>query len=582
MPPFQSPSSCKKTGHWSGNLIAGLAVLAALYSVPAAAATCELNGSGYGKPCPVASKNNGLIESGFNSAKLNPQTAPSSTPLWVHNQCRYLDYNGKDSLFVPFNSANEWQSFLSNAPSYVKQTNCCLPRSLTVGDVPKPSQSCAAGWTLKSIVDAGDHDTVLATANGTAPDATFKVVAKGDAASDVVVDLPIARDDAGLSLPASGSVTYAGAFSCGASAAPTQFIPFHMTCSNAQWRNQTVAATPTPEQTDNTGTKTEDETTPRPGNCGTSEMLTYTRPCPEQGQTGKVVVQQVYDSCTQQVKYIEKSNTCSPATNPNPEGNPTPICESTDETNTTSCPSGQTGSITTRTQHICDGSNDGAGRDETTTVSNTCRPAPPSCTTSTLRTTQSCPSGQTGTIVTEQRHICDGSNNGAGRDETVTVSNTCRPAPQSCTSSVFRLTQSCPSGQTGTIVTEQRHVCDGSNNGAGRDETVTVSNTCTNPPPPPAGSCTESATRSTQSCPPTQTGSVLVEHRHICDGSNNGAGRDMNVYISNTCSAGCGTSEMLTFTRGCPAGQSGSQKVRQQYNSCTSEVEYVVLSNSCQ
>ena len=150
-------------------------------------------------------------------------------------------------------------------------------------------------------------------------------------------------------------------------------------------------------------------------------------------------------------------------------------CLPSTATSNATCPAGYTGTYTYTTNHICDGSNGGLGRNEFVVTDNRCIVP---CTPSTSYADAACPSGYVGTYTYSTTRVCDGSNNGAGRNDVAVTNNRCVVA-STCTPSTTYGDTTCPSGYTGTYSYSATHLCDGSNGGAGRDEYGVTSNRCT-------------------------------------------------------------------------------------------------------
>ena len=132
-----------------------------------------------------------------------------------------------------------------------------------------------------------------------------------------------------------------------------------------------------------------------------------------------------------------------------------------DDTRTQSCPAGQTGTIVQTRTYSCVGTSWVPGPFQT--VSNTCTTPPPAtCTTPqppTETQTLSCPAGQTGSIVQSRSYTCQGTTWVPG--PYTTVSNTCVAAPTGCATSFSSGTYSC-SGSCG-ISSVTLNVASGSN-----------------------------------------------------------------------------------------------------------------------
>ena len=109
--------------------------------------------------------------------------------------------------------------------------------------------------------------------------------------------------------------------------------------------------------------------------------------------------------------------------------------------------------------------------------------------------TNSCPAGQTGSIIQTRMYSCIGTTWAPG--DYVTTSNTCTSIPPSCTApqpSPETQTSSCPTGQTGSIIQTRTYSCVGTTWTPG--PYIPASNTCVTPAPPPTGCATNFSTGS--------------------------------------------------------------------------------------
>jgi len=91
--------------------------------------------------------------------------------------------------------------------------------------------------------------------------------------------------------------------------------------------------------------------------------------------------------------------------------------------------------------------------------------------------TQSCPSGQTGSITTTRPYVCSGT---AWVPGSATTVNTCTSSPTTCTTPqppADTQTLQCPAGQTGSIMQTRTYTCSGTTWVPG--PFTTTSNTCT-------------------------------------------------------------------------------------------------------
>ncbi len=432
-----------------------------------------VNGAVQFKQCPISDENNDILTAGFDGVRLDASADKSKTPVWAFNTCRYVDNASASALFVPLKSVQEWLAFIANPPAKVSFAGCCEPRPMRVSDIPTPpsSENCAAGWVLKGLVDTSDHKKLVATPDTQAPASLFTLVpGVKDDATYPISKLPIGRDDIGAVLPdnANPGKTYAAKFSCGSN--KDYYIDFHMQCRATEWVSDNIPATTattgvetiTPVAETTTGSRqttdviatdtiVEDDaqaTKQTSANCQLSVMRTYSKKC-SNGAPGFTAYRQVFNSCTKQIENQIIANTCAGISG-GING-----CVASTNTSTVSCPNGQSGSITTRTEHICDGSNGGAGRDSSTIVSNTCTPGggtgggTTGCVPVNTLTTTPCSDPSVGGIITLRRiRVCDGSNGGAGSTTETVVSNTCTAS--GCVNSIMLKTSTVCQG--GTLV----------------------------------------------------------------------------------------------------------------------------------
>ena len=153
------------------------------------------------------------------------------------------------------------------------------------------------------------------------------------------------------------------------------------------------------------------------------------------------------------------------------------------DTQTLSCPAGQNGSITQVRAYSCVGTALTPGSYQTT--SNTCAAPPatgcPGSQPPNETQTLSCPAGQTGSITQLRTYSCVGTAWAPG--DWLTTSNTCA-APAGCPGSQppnETQTLSCPAGQIGSITQVRAYSCVGTAWTPGSYQTT--SNTCTTPAP---------------------------------------------------------------------------------------------------
>ncbi len=520
--------------------------------------------------CPIDDTNDAIIKGGFNGVRLDASTTLSITPIYAHGVCQYVDNNSGTPLFIPLKTSEEWAAFLARPPAGLHFAGCCLPRPMRVSDVPVPQNTCTGGWTFKGIVDSSDHTNVIAIPVSKSGDAGFVLADnQGEDTSYPVLKLPIQRDDIAAVLPdnSNPAKTYTAQYTCAGQ--DDAFLNFHMQCGGTKWSttsasgdeetttpavaDEEVVATTTTETT-TSNRKTADVTTTA-DSCPRSSIRSYTKGCPN-GASGSITYRDVFNSCTKQIETQIVNQTCGTISGG------TTGCTATSSTRTTTCPTNPSGSITIVTSHICDGTNNGAGRDNVTTTRQNCPVGGTTggtCTPSSNTNTQTCPTNPAGTITTVTSHICDGSNNGAGRDQIMVTRRNCSTGGTTgCIASSNTSTQTCPTNPSGTISTITAHICDGSNNGAGRDSITQTRQNC-----PVGGTtgCTATSNTQTSTCPTNPAGTITVVTRHICDGSNNGAGRDSVDTTRQNCPVG-GTTGCIpgssTSTAACPSGQTGA------------------------
>ena len=200
-------------------------------------------------------------------------------------------------------------------------------------------------------------------------------------------------------------------------------------------------------------------------------------------------------------------------------------------TQTLSCPSGQTGSITQTRTSTCPGPTTSEWTTTSYACSTPCTPASP------LTQTLSCPSGQTGSITQTRSSTCPGPTTSEWTTTSYTCSTPCTPA------SPLTQTLSCPSGQTGSITQTRSSTCPGPTTSGW----TTTSNTCTTP-------CTPaSPLTQTLSCPSGQIGSITQTRTSTCPGPTTSGW----TTTGNTCHvpASCGS---LPSGSSCVIGSCGS------------------------
>lgn len=166
--------------------------------------------------CDAEPANNALLMKGFTIARLDRGTIKSKQPIWVHNLCRYIDNRSPtQDVLVPFGTEEEWQTFNKLVPGIMKTAGCCVPRPLTVRDVPEPTAPCVGRWVLQQVVSANSLGQNVNPAEQVV-DEKMKVGA-GDAlltAQGATLNLPIARDDDNTNFTIDGVREFAARFTC--------------------------------------------------------------------------------------------------------------------------------------------------------------------------------------------------------------------------------------------------------------------------------------------------------------------------------------------------------------------------------
>lgn len=550
--------------------------------------------------CPFGDTNNFLSGQGYSAARLEPNNILSLTPIFQYDSCRYVDARGTtNSLFVPFGNAGDWNSFIGNVPSGVASTQCCVPRTLRVGDAPVPTAICNNGnWRVEALVSPLNFNTVLATPIDALSLTSGFTVANGITEDPryPLTSLPIERGDIGSVLPNTTTTAnnlYVARFRCGFGRQPVglnsvveganaqvnaeigdvAYTQFRIQCSGSSWTpidptscvNTKIKEVRTCQQDGygvnftgavyyivnqicqsggsklNQYTKILDTCTNVcvPGDFGG----TFTETCPV-GQTGLITKTKVRECPSGNVTERVISNTCVASCTPGQEGS----------TFTQACGADKSGLLTLRNVRQCP-----ANVLVTETVSDTCQCIPSRNLPDEVR---NCPDGFVGAKTYSVVRTCFGRQPVGSAPKAVSdicsCSNTETLKSDTCVAcvpgEVERFTENCPDGQTGLITKRRVRVCP-----AGTVTIETVSNTCT------PIICTPSDNTVTNTCPSGQTGQILVRTQHICDGSNGGYGRDV-ITTTNQCTpvVTCTPSDTTT-NEACPSGQTGQIVVRTQH-----------------
>ncbi|NDE90616.1 MAG: hypothetical protein EB059_05700 [Alphaproteobacteria bacterium] len=549
-----------------------------------AAGTCTLDEATVGGTdpmCPISGTNNFLPTQGYNSARLQPTNALSGTPININNVCRYVDARGiTNPVFVPFNTPAEWNAFLANNPAGTNvSARCCVARSMVVGDVPEPTDTCNGGnWNLQGLVTSFSATTYLARPAGQNPTSEINLVASVIEDSDYPVDtFPFQRDDIGAMLPKGtrASDTYIARWQCLGrqtvgvnSSANTHrtsingavigningeigdiaFTLFKLQCRNAAWTSidpstcvETITqATQTCVQAGHPATWT-----------GSVQVL-QRKNCP----AGNITASIAFDSCV------------------------APTCTPSDTPSTVECPSGQSGNIIRRTIRTCDGSNGGAGSvstvDDTSQCVAACVPGQVGANFS-----ESCGVNFTGTATFKNMRTCPVGTPGGVITKTE-VSNSC-VCPAS--TDLGNITKVCPIGQTGTPVVRQVKTCvQALPSGSGIQSWGICS--CTIAETPVSGSCIAACvagdTVTTAPCPIGQSGNITRRTVRTCDGSNGGTGSVVVTDDVSQCSATCVPGQVGdTFVESCGANFNGSATFKNVRACPSGAITKTEVSNTC-
>ena len=127
----------------------------------------------------------------------------------------------------------------------------------------------------------------------------------------------------------------------------------------------------------------------------------------------------------------------------------TPICQAESQTQTLSCPIHYTGSITQTKTKTCTTSGQGIWGNWVTT-SNTCVQNPPTCQVSSQTQTLSCPTGYTGSITQTRSSTCPNPYGSPVWSAWVTTSDTCKKAATNPTNPVSPVNPASPTSPTST------------------------------------------------------------------------------------------------------------------------------------
>ncbi|MDX1923103.1 MAG: hypothetical protein SFW65_08255 [Alphaproteobacteria bacterium] len=211
--------------------------------------------------CDAAPENNALLMKGFMIARIDRGTIKSKQPIWVHNVCRYVDNRSpSQDVLVPFGTEDEWLTFNKLVPGIMKVAGCCVPRTLTVRDIPEPTSPCVGRWTLQQVV------STASLGQGANPaeqiiDEKMKI-GGGDAmlsSNGAPLSLPISRDDDNTAFTVDGIKDFSARWMCSndepTAATPTPvaegdenpasngdvlYVSFTVNCTHEQWTPVTL------------------------------------------------------------------------------------------------------------------------------------------------------------------------------------------------------------------------------------------------------------------------------------------------------------------------------------------------------
>lgn len=207
------------------------------------------------QPCDAPAQNNALLAKGFTIARIDRATIKSKQPIWAHGLCRYVDNRSPtQDVLVPFGTQEEWETFNRFVPGIMKVAGCCVPRALTLRDIPEPASPCIGSWVLQQVVSANS-----ATQPGPNGDMILDEKMKPGGGGALVsnagaaLEAPIARDDDNTAFTVDGVREFAARWSCeneegvapavpntDADAPPAShgdvlYVSFTLNCIREQW-----------------------------------------------------------------------------------------------------------------------------------------------------------------------------------------------------------------------------------------------------------------------------------------------------------------------------------------------------------
>lgn len=205
--------------------------------------------------CDAPPENDALLAKGFMIARVDRGTIKSKQPIWVHGMCRYIDNRSPtQDVLVPFGTIEEWKTFNQFVPGIMNLAGCCVPRALSIRDIPEPTNPCIGKWKLQQVVTSNSV-TQATSAADMVPDEKMKLGGGSELVSSAgaALVLPMARDDDNTTFAIDGVREYAARWSCendeGNAGAPVPsegddapashsdvlYVSFTLNCTHEQW-----------------------------------------------------------------------------------------------------------------------------------------------------------------------------------------------------------------------------------------------------------------------------------------------------------------------------------------------------------
>ncbi len=207
--------------------------------------------------CDAAPENNALLAKGVMIARIDRGTIKSKQPIWVHGLCRFIDNRSPtQDVLVPFGTEEEWTTFNQLVPGIMKVAGCCVPRAVTVRDIPQPTNPCIGKWNLQQVVTANSVTQASTSTAEQVPDEKMRV-GGGDtlvAMTGNALEFPMARDDDNTAFTIDSIREFAARWSCEndegtttpvtapaenedtpASHSDVLYVSFTLNCIHEQW-----------------------------------------------------------------------------------------------------------------------------------------------------------------------------------------------------------------------------------------------------------------------------------------------------------------------------------------------------------